>query len=101
MAYFAIYRLSDGELVSTETDAATQRLSDEELTERGMARTAVSGPLLTTEQWNPRTQQKEPLPPVPVDRDLEELKRLADKGGVDLTQQDRDDLLCLLAKRLI
>ena len=60
--HFAIYRLSDGELVSYETDAAEQRLTDVELADKGLARVQVDGPLLITEQWNAATYQKETKP---------------------------------------
>ena len=99
MAYFAIYNNADGGLDAIETDAASQRLTDQQLTARGKTRVSVNGPLGLDEQWNPVTHQKEPRVKTQAQKDQEasraRLKTLAAKGGKNLTQQDRDELLCL------
>lgn len=96
MADFAIYRASDGELISTETDAATQRLSDAQLTSRGLARKPIAGPITAAFQWNLTTRDREPLATRAVPAD--ETARLALVAKTYST--DTEKMLQLLLKKV-
>lgn len=52
MNYNAIVRDSDGELISHESDRATQRLSDAELLAKGLVRVPVPEQLPTHKVWD-------------------------------------------------
>lgn len=99
--HFMIYDTATGgaNYLSHETDDARQRLTDAQLTALGKTRVSVDGPLLTTEQWNASTHQKESRVKPQAEKDRtanrDRLRTIASKGGKNLTQQDRDELLCL------
>lgn len=64
--WFCIYSNATGVDLSWESDAATQRLTDQQLAAAGKTRVSVTGPLQITERWNTTTHEKETIPVSPL-----------------------------------
>lgn len=105
MAYFAIYKTATGDLVSDETDEAAGRLSDNELSGKGLTRVSIAGPFDSGFTWNPTSKQRVARTPAIEEQDAQRDKELASaivrKGGQNLSLLDTNTLVALVAKYIV
>ncbi len=96
MKTFAIFETATGNLISHETDDALQRLTDAQLTAKGLSRIEVPEQLPVTKSWDPVTRTQVPIPPKLPDAELQAILDKAKNAPATLTVSD---LFIVLQKR--